>query len=163
MAYTQISVPVGSYEVGRLANLGANHWSLDSGGGYTYLDQKKGHEASVVAGLTYNFENPDTDYQNGVDSHLDWGVSQFLSEKVHVGLVGYVYYQLSGDSGSGARLGDFKARVYGIGPQVGFLFLLGGRQAYLNIKGYHEFDASKRLEGWNTWLTFVLPLGPAAK
>lgn len=63
-----------------------------------------------------------------------------------------------GDSGSGARLGDFKSRVYGIGPQVGFLFSLGGRQTYLNIKGYHEFDAKNRLEGWNTWLTLVLPL-----
>ena len=87
----------------------------------------------MVAGLTYNLENPDTDYQNGVSSHLDWGASQFLSEKAQVGLVGYIYYQIGGDSGSRARLGDFKSRVYGIGPQVGFLFPLGGRQVYLNI------------------------------
>jgi hypothetical protein len=75
------------------------------------LDQKKGHEASVVAGLTYNLENPDTDYQNGVSSHLDWGASQFLSEKAQVGLVGYIYYQIGGDSGSGARLGRATRRL----------------------------------------------------
>ena len=33
LAYTQVGVPVGSYQVGRLANLGLNHWSADVGGG----------------------------------------------------------------------------------------------------------------------------------
>jgi hypothetical protein len=60
MAYVMGGVPVGAYQVGRLANLGTNHWSVDAGGGYTYLDPKKGHEFSVVGGLTYNFENDDT-------------------------------------------------------------------------------------------------------
>ena len=92
-------VPVGAYEVGRLANIGLNHWSLDAGGGYTYLDTKAGRELSIVGGVTYNFENEDTNYQNGVDGHIDWAASQFLNEQLHIGLVGYIYYQLSGDSG----------------------------------------------------------------
>jgi hypothetical protein len=29
-------------------------------------------------------------------------------------------------------------------------------QGYLNLKGYWEFDASRRVSGWNTWLTFAL-------
>ena len=33
-----------------------------------------------------------------------------------------IYYELSGDSGSGAVLGDFKSRVYSVGPQAGFFF-----------------------------------------
>jgi len=115
----------------------------------------------VVAGATYNFENHDTKYQNGVDGHIDWAVSQFLSEQVHVGLAGYFYQQLSGDSGSGANLGDFKSRVNGIGPQVGYFFPMGGRQAYLSLKGYHEFDNQNRPAGWNTWLTLLIPLGSA--
>lgn len=100
LAYTQVGVPAGSYQVGRLANVGTNHWSTDVGGGYTYLNQKTGREFSVVAGATYNFENKDTHYRNGIDGHIDWGASQFLSEQVHVGLVGYFYHQLTGDSGS---------------------------------------------------------------
>ena len=110
MIYTMLGVPVGSYKVERLANIGTNHWSVDAGGGYTYFNTKTGREFSAVAGLTYNFENPDTDYQNGIDAHLDWGASQFLSEQVHVGLVGYFYYQITGDSGAGAVLGDFKSQ-----------------------------------------------------
>jgi len=163
IAYTQVGVPVGSYQVGRLANLGTNHWSEDVGGGYTYLNQKSGREFSAVVGATYNFENPDTDYQNGVDAHLDLGASQFLSEQVHVGLVGYSYNQLSGDSGTGARLGDFKSRVNGIGPQIGYFFKLGARQAYFNLKGYHEFESRNRPEGWNVWLTLSIPVGSARK
>jgi hypothetical protein len=158
MAYVAGGVPVGAYQVGRLANLGTNHWSVDAGGGYTYLDPKKGHEFSVVGGLTYNFENDDTSYKNGVDGHVDWALSQFLNEQVHIGLVGYVYYQLSGDSGAGAVLGDNKARVYSVGPQAGFFFPVGGSKGYVSVRGYWEFGAQNRTEGWNTWLTLSLPL-----
>ena len=158
LAYGMLGVPVGSYRTGRLANLGSNHWSIDAGGGYTYFNRTSGREFSVVAGLTWNFENPDTDYRNGVDAHMDWGASQFLSPCWHVGLVGYFYDQLSGDSGAGARFGDFKSRVAGIGPQLGYLFALGNKQAYVNLKGYHEFGANHRPDGWNVWLTLSLPL-----
>jgi hypothetical protein len=163
IAYTMAGIPVGAYETGRLANIGTNHWAIDVGGGYTYLNEKTGLEFSAVLGFTYNFENPDTNYQNGVNAHLDWGASQFLSEKVHVGLVGYFYDQLTGDSGSGAVLGDFKSRVAAIGPQIGYLFKVKDRQWYANLKGYWEFDAEHRTEGWSIWLTVVIPLSPSAK
>jgi hypothetical protein len=158
VVYGMLGVPVGSYEVNRLVNIGTNHWSVDIGGGYTYLNMDTGREFSAVAGLTYNFENPDTEYQNGMDFHLDMGVSQFISDQWHIGLVGYVYQQVTGDSGTGAKLGDFESSVLGIGPQVGYFFPMGEQQAYLNLKGYWDFDAERRPEGWNSWLTLSLPL-----
>jgi hypothetical protein len=33
-------------------------------------------------------------------------------------------------------------------------------QGYLNLKGYKEFAAEHRPDGWNTWLTFVLSPAP---
>ena len=156
MVYTMLGVPVGSYDAERLASIGTNHWAVDIGGGYTYLNMETGREFSATLGFTYNFENPDTDYQNGIDAHLDWGASQFLNEQVHLGLVGYFYYQLTGDSGDGAALGDFKSSVNGIGPQIGYLFKMGGMDAYLNLKGYWEFGADNRPEGWNGWLTWSI-------
>jgi len=159
MVYGMVGVPTGSFDVDSLANIGINHWSLDAGGGYTYLNLETGREFSALLGFTYNFENPGTDYQNGINAHLDWAASQFLSEQLHVGLVGYSYYQLTGDSGAGATLGDFKSKVNGIGPQVGYLFKIGEKDAYLNLKGYWEFGARNRPEGWNTWLTLSLPIG----
>jgi hypothetical protein len=156
MAYSMGNIPVGAYDPNRLVNLGLGHASLDAGGGYTYFDKK--NEFSAVAGMTYNWENTDTDYQNGIDAHLDLSASHFISEQTHLGLVGYVYHQVTGDSGSGATFGDFKSRVNGIGPQVGHFFKVGKDLWYANLKGYDEFDAKNRAEGWNAWLTLVIPL-----
>lgn len=153
MLYTMAGIPVGVYDKERLANLGTNHWAVDGGGGYTYFDKK--YEFSAVVGFTYSFENPDTDYKNGVSAHLDWAASCLFSPTFHAGLVGYFYNQLTGDSGAGATLGDFKSRVSAIGPQAGW-FLQDNW--YLNVKGYQEFGARNRPEGWNVWLTLAIPI-----
>jgi hypothetical protein len=159
MAYLAAGAPLGSYSADRLANTGTNHWALDAGGGYTYLDPKARQEFSAVLGFTYNFKNNDTNYRNGVDMHLDWAASYFVTPQVHAGPVGYYYQQLSGDSGSGATLGDFKSRVAALGPQVGYFFDVGGRKWYANAKAYWEFGAKNRAEGWNFWLSVAIPLG----
>jgi hypothetical protein len=156
MIYGMMNFPVGAYDASRLANLGLGHWSIDGGGGYTYFDPKTGWEFSAVAGLTYNFTNPSLDYQNGIDGHLDWAISKFVSKQVHIGLVGYAFQQLTADSGVGATLGDFKSRVFAVGPQIGYLFPVGDMQGYLNLKGYKEFGSENRPEGWNVWLTFAI-------
>jgi hypothetical protein len=143
------------------SNLGIGHGALDGGGGgYTYLNPISGHEFSVVAGFTYNFKNQDTQYQNGIDFHVDWGMSKFLSKQVFVGLVGYAYQQITADSGQLPILGAFESRVVGIGPQIGYIFPIGNMQGYLNLKGYGEFDAANRPSGWNTWLTFAISEQP---
>ncbi|MGY3618293.1 SphA family protein [Bradyrhizobium sp. USDA 10063] len=160
MTYITGDIPVGAYESSRLANLGLGHWAIDAGGGYTYFDPKTGHEASAVLGFTYNFINPATQYQSGVDMHLDWGVSQFLTKQWQVGLVGYLYQQIGCDSGSGDRVGCFQSRVVGVGPQLGYIFPVGDMQGYLNLKAYGEFANENRPAGWNLWLTFNL--SPAA-
>lgn len=160
MTYVFADVPVGRYDATRLANLGLGHSAVDSGGGYTYFDPQTGNEFSAVLGFTYNFKNQSTQYQNGVDIHLDWGASKFLTKQLQIGLVGYGYNQLSCDSGSGALLGCFESRVVGVGPQIGYILPLGEMQAYFNVKGYKEFDAAHRPRGWNTWLT--ISISPAA-
>ena len=160
MTYVTGDIPVGTYSSDRLANFGIGHAAIDSGVGYTYFNPQTGREFSAVTGLTYNFKNTETDYQNGIDWHLDWGASQFVSKQVHIGAVGYFYQQLTADSGTPPILGDFKSRVVGIGPQIGFIFPVGNMQGYLNFKGYKEFDAENRPEGWNAWVTFAI--SPAA-
>jgi hypothetical protein len=160
MAYITGDIPVGVYSSSNLANVGLGHAALDGGVGYTYFDPKTGHEFSVVTGLTGNFENPSTNYTSGVDWHLDWGASQFLTKQVLVGLVGYVYDQITPDSGCAPIICPFESRVLGVGPQVGFIFPVGNMQGYLNLKAYGEFDGSDRPSGWNAWVTFAL--SPAA-
>jgi hypothetical protein len=166
MTYLLGDIPVGSYDSSRLSNFGIGHGAVDGGGGYTYFNPETGHEFSVVTGLTGNTTNTATDYQNGIDWHLDWGASQFLSEQLHVGIVGYLYKQLSADSGAALILGENKSRVAGAGPQIGYLFPIGAFQGYLGLKAYWEFAADRRAEGVNAWLTFAIspaaPTPPAA-
>jgi len=156
MTYVTGDIPVGNYNSMSLANLGLGHGAIDAGGGYTYFNPATGHELSAVAGFTYNFKNPTTQYQSGVDFHLDWGASQFLSKQFFIGLVGYAYDQISADSGAGDRVGAFESRVFAVGPQLGYIFPIAGKQGFLGLKAYGEFGAKNRPEGWNTWLTFAI-------
>lgn len=160
MIYTAANVPAGDYDVHRQASVGLGYWTIDGGGGYTYFNQGNGHEFSAVLGFTYNFMNPYTAYQSGIDMHLELSASQYLTERLSVGLAGYYYNQITADSGSGATVGPFISRVAGVGPQLGYNFNLGDRSASLSARGYYEFSAQNRAQGWNAWLTFVIELGP---
>ena len=161
MIYGTTNLRVGTYESTRLANLGLGFNSWDGGIGYTYFDPTKGLEFSATGGVTFNNWNHDTNYKNGIDFHVDFGAAKFLSKQFLVGAVGYIYTQFDADTGSAPILGEVKSRVFGIGPQIGYIFQAApGVQGYLNLKGYYEFDARDRPEGWNVWAT--LAFSPAA-
>lgn len=156
MVYTRAGIPIGDYNADRIVNLGDGHASFDNGLGYTYFNEFTGLEFSAVTGLTYNLMNPRTDYQNGIDWHLDVEASRFLYKQFFVGAVGYVFNQLTGDSGPGATLGAYISRVAAVGPEVGVLFPVGEMQGSLSLRGYWEFAEQNRASGWNTWLAFSI-------
>src|SRR5258708_38114890 len=163
MAYATGNIPVGDYDPMRLPNIGLGHGAIDMGGAYTYLGQATGVEFSGVAGFTYNFKNPDTQYRSGIDFHFDWGASHFLTKQLFVGVAGYAYQQITDDSGQNPILGGFRSRIFGAGPQIGYSFPVGDMQGSLSLRGYAEFGAANRPSGWNTWLTFTIsPTAPAA-
>jgi len=163
MVYMTGGIPVGLYSASNLANIGIGHGAIDGGVGYTYFDEKAGHEFSAVGGLTGNFENFVTHYTSGIDFHLDWAAAKFLSKQVFVGPVGYVYEQITPDSGCRPFLCPFESRVIGVGAQLGTLFPVGNMQGYLNLKGYGEFAHNDRPDGFNLWVTFSLsPAAPTA-
>ena len=102
--------------------------------------------------------------RSGIDMHLDVGASQFLTKQFQVGVVAYAYEQLTADQGCAPQLCPFKSRALGIGPQIGYVFPVGGMQGYVNVKAYKEFENDNRPDGWNASVTFVLsPAPPAAK
>jgi hypothetical protein len=161
MTYVFGNIPSGTYDSTRLANLSPGFVSVDAGGGYTYLNPKTGQELSVVAGLSFNGTNTALDYRNGIDFHADWAASQFIGKSVHAGLVGYVYQQITGDSGIGAKLGDNKGTAIGIGPQIGFFFpSWEGYTGYLNLRGYADVFTENRPASV-TFMT-TLSFAPAA-
>lgn len=155
MAYVTGNVPTGYFDPNSLAGVGAGYWAIDGGLGYTY-DSGNGLEFSVTAGATYNFMNPTTVYQSGVDGHIEVGASWAIAPPFYIGGVGYLLNQLSDDIGAPADLGGHRSRVAGAGPQMGWSFQVSGVEVDVNLRGYAEFAAQNRPEGFNVWfnLTF---------
>jgi hypothetical protein len=160
MTYMMGDIPVGTYSTTNLANGGIGHGAIDSGVGYTYFEPQTGHEFSAVTGLTYNLVNPSTGYQNGIDWHLDWGASQFLTKTLQVGAVGYVYNQLTSDRGCLPALCPFESRTIGIGPQLGLIIPGASMQTYLNFKAYWDFGTQDRASGMSAWVTLAFSPNP---
>jgi len=156
--YSSVWVPIGSYQTGRLANLSNNRWACDVGGAYTMANFKGGREFSSVLGVTFNGNNQDTGYRSGTDLHLEVSGRQHLPHNWAFGLVGYWFQQLTADSNNPALLGDYKGRVFAIGPELGYQFPGKEHPVGLDLRWYHEFGAQNRLEGDGVFLTLSVPL-----
>jgi hypothetical protein len=151
-----ITTPFGSYDAGRDVDSGLNYWTFETLVAATYLHPKKGFEISGALGHLYNTENDDTDYQTGQELHLEYMFNQFLSETLAVGVQGFFYRQITGDSGSGAVLGDFEGEASGVGPALLWVPKIGSREVVISAKWLHEFDVEHRLEGDHVFLNFTL-------
>jgi hypothetical protein len=142
--------PTGDYEVGRLANTGKNFWTLEPAVGFMYFGKKNGRELSVFLGADFNEENPDTDYKSGTQAHIEFTAAQhfpFSAGLAGIGLTGFWYEQVTGDSGAGAAFGDFEARTIGAGPVVSLIGKAGGHDLLAELKWLHEFETRNRLQG----------------
>jgi len=148
-------VPVGDYDEDDAANTSLNYYTFETDFAMTYLDQETGQDYSIVIGYGYNSENDDTDYQSGDEFHIDYVINQFLSDSWAVGLHGFYFKQLSGDSGDGALLGDFKAEAAGIGPALMWIPPQYESKVALVAKWINEYDAENRLEGDHVFVSFM--------
>jgi hypothetical protein len=153
-----VNTPVGDYQKGEIANIAFNRWAADLFGTATWLDPTIGLDVSGAMGFTFNGENPTTNYQTGTEFHLEGAIVQNFSPQFSIGAVGYYYNQITGDSGSGAVLGDFKGEVVALGATMGFNFQIGVLPVSTRLKYFHEFDATNRLEGDAGYITVAIPL-----
>ncbi len=147
--------PTGSYEVGRLANTGKNFWTVEPTIAFMYFGQKNGREFDVFFGVDFNQENPDTDYKSGTQAHVEFTAAQHFPWRgglAGIGLTGFWYEQVSGDSGAGATFGDFEARDIGAGPVISFITKIGGHDLLSELKWLHEFETKNRPEGDTAFL-----------
>jgi len=161
--YELIVTPTGQYDVDNNVNLGRNYWGFDTVFAVTNLNMENGREYSLVAGYIINTENEDTNYNTGNELHVDAMFNQFLSETFAVGLHGYYYTQVEGDSGSGAILGDFKGESYGIGPSFLWIPAWGGGRFSVMGTWLHDLDATNRLESDYVHVTLAWQFGATGK
>jgi hypothetical protein len=142
-----VFIPTGDYSTDNLANIGRNYWGFDTSFAMTWLNMKTGTEISVMPGIMFNTKNTKTKYQSGNEFHVDFMMNQFLAKNFAIGLQGYYYNQVSGDSGSGARLGSFKGESLGFGPAVLWMPNFAKGKLSLVAKWLHDVDHKNRMEG----------------
>ena len=155
-----VYTPTGDYDKNDLANLGKNYWTFEPVVSLSYLSSKIGLEVSAFAGVDFNTKNDATDYQTGDQFHLDMTVAQHLPlgglGVFGLGANAFYYQQITGDSGSGAVLGDFEGRIVGVGPVLSYVTKVGKTDLIAEVKWLPELDVEHRLKGDYVWFKLAL-------
>ncbi len=153
-----VNIPIGDYREGQLANLAFHRWADDLSFAVTRLDPKDGWDLSAKTGVTFNGENPATDYRTGTEWHLEAAVEKHITPAFALGLQAYQFSQVTGDSGSGAKLGPFEGRVTGFGGEAAYNFMIGKIPMTARLHGTAETNAQNRLQGHSIWFDLSMPL-----
>jgi hypothetical protein len=155
-----IYAPSGAYDSSKLANTGLGYWTIEPEVTFSYMSAKSpwsskiGTEVSLYSGVDFNTENNDTNYTSGTSLHFDLTVAQHLplwGGFAGIGANAFYYDQITGDSGSGARLGDFKGMTTGVGPVLSYIHPVCDSQLLAELKWLPELDVDKRMKGDYIW------------
>jgi hypothetical protein len=150
--------PTGDYQKGVLANAGKNHWMFDWLLGLSYLSHKTGTEFTLFGGFGLSTEDHTTDYQNGDIVHVEATLQQYLplfskQNLIGVGVNGFYYQQVTGDSGKGARLlGPNEGTDIGLGPVLTFIHASPKYNFSFQAKWLPEVYTKNRLNGNWVWV-----------
>lgn len=150
LIYVQAVAPTGRYDPTFAPNIGLNRPGIDTGWAFTLVDKRTSLQFNGALGITFNFENNATAYESGTDLHFEWAIGREIAKGLVVGVVGYDYRQLTGDSGPGAALGSFKGNVDAIGAGLSYTTLIGKTPFVLNLRHYEEFNTENRFDGHMT-------------
>ena len=97
---------------------------------------------------------------NGDVFHLEATLEQFLplnkQTLISVGTNAFYFQQVTGDSGSGAVLGNFESTDIGIGPVVTLIHTAKSYTFSAQVKWLPELDTSHRLNGDWVWVSVGL-------
>jgi hypothetical protein len=148
--WLQAVTPTGRYSPSFAPNIGLNRPGIDTGLAVTYMDKRTKLQFSGAAGVTFNFENDLTDYRTGTEFHFEWAIGREVGKGLVLGIVGYNYRQLTGDSGAGANFGDFSSSIDAVGAGLTYTTVIGQTPVTFNLRHYREFNAENRFEGNQT-------------
>ncbi|MHB8069594.1 MAG: SphA family protein [Desulfobaccales bacterium] len=158
MAFGNWYAPVGSYNAERRLNTGLNRWALEPNVAVTWLQPQYGQEVSLSLGYTVNVKNPATQYTTGQELHLEYYLGQHLPLGFAAGLTGYIYNQMTADTGTGATLGAFHGQTIALGPCLSFNGKIGSHAIGVSARYYNELKVHNRFDGQACYLTLSLGL-----
>lgn len=145
--------PVGKYDSKKFTNIGRGFWSHEISLGAAYYIQKE-QATAFVLNVTYeiNQRQSETDVTPGQNIAFEYGISQYLIQRLEVCVSGYSMFQVTDDSGGDARGNVGKSDVHAIGGQLGYWivkdkFCVEGRYLY-------EYAAQDRTKGQLATINF---------
>jgi hypothetical protein len=147
-----VYMPTGGYSASKAASPGKGFWTVrNTLGGTLYLDKKKTWSASILARYEVHTKQRQTRITPGHDFHFDWGVGKsFYNGLFTIGMAGYCSWQVTKDSGTNAS--NTYERVFGVGPEIGFV--LPDWKFLVNLRVVQEFENRNSARG--TTAVFVL-------
>lgn len=95
------TAPTGKFNIEEDDNVGMGFWSNQfQGYGYYYTSEDR--STALMLGLTYEINGniKGVDAKIGDRLSLEWGISQYLSEKIEIGIQGGSTWQISDDKGA---------------------------------------------------------------
>ena len=150
-AFYGFYAPVGKYETGGSDNVGLGFWTHQfQGFGYYYPFPSKA--TAVMLSLTYelNGKIKDADVKPGSRFSLEWGVSQYLSERLELGVQGGHNWQVSDDSGNGVF---WDPAIHDRKSSIGFSvsYWPWKERLYVSLKYAFDFGIQQRFDN-DCWI-----------
>jgi hypothetical protein len=146
--------PTGDFNEDATDNLGLGFWTLQSRvAGYYYFDKLKASALMLALTREAHASQDDTDITVGDHLALDYGFSQFLSQRIEVGISGYSQWQVDNDTGDNTT--DAKMQVHAIGVQAGYWLT---PRLNLTAKYLYEYESDSRTQG--NLMTLTLTYAP---
>jgi hypothetical protein len=152
-AMFNVWAPSGSYKTGQLANPGLGYWTFEAMPAFSWLSSKLGTEFTIYPSVDFNTMNNTTDYKSGDIFHVDATLAQHLplcGGFVGAGATVSYLKQFTGDSGSGARLGNFKAESLAVGPTISYVHNIGKSILVLDGSWLPQIHSENTTKG-NYW------------
>lgn len=145
--------PTGTYNKNDTSSqiLSKNHWTFEPVLAVSYL--KNGFDASAKLMYDFNTENSDTNTKPGQEFHVDWALGYSMNNGFTGGLVGYNYWQVTDDKGTGADPTMQDSRVGGIGVGLKYWPKQGPLSA--TLKQYWEYNAKSIATGPQTQFKII--------
>jgi hypothetical protein len=148
--------PTGRYASGADDNVGLGFWTHQfQGYGYYYPFPDK--STALMLGLTYelNSKIDDADFKPGSRFSLEWGISQYLSDRLEIMVQGGHNWQVSDDTGSDVlpEIDDVHDRKSTLAFAIGYWPLKD--RLYLSGKYAFDFGISQRFKN-NYWMANLI-------
>jgi hypothetical protein len=149
-------VPIGEHEEDADDNIGLGFWTGQiQAAGYYYLDDQQSSALMLAAAYETHTEKSGTDITPGDHFTLEYGYSQYLSQRLEVGVSGYSQWQVKDDTGTTLLDNAVDTEVRGVGAQISYW---ATPRFSVSLKYMKEYDAKARTEG--DWMMFNLTYLP---